>query len=354
MRIKPYVPGKPIEEVQRELGLKDVIKLASNENPLGPSPGGLKAVEERIGSIHIYPDGSCFQLKDALSRHLQVDREQIMVGNGSDELLKMIGEAFLNPGDEVIMAQPSFSEYNYVARLMGAVEVVVPTKDYTHDLEAMADAITEKTKIIFVCNPNNPTGTIVKRREVEDFLQRVPDNVLVVFDEAYYEYVDDPDYPQTLEYIAAGRNVITLRTFSKIYGLAGLRVGYGVATKEVAQLVDRVREPFNVNSLGQIAGVGALADTDFLQRSRQVNREGRDYLYQAFADLGLRYVPTQANFILVDVGQDSSDVFKKLLAQGVIVRSGDIFGLQTYLRVTIGKAEENERFINALKKVLGK
>lgn len=351
--IKPYVPGKPVEEVERELGLKDVLKLASNENPLGPSPLGLEALQEAACKVSYYPDGYCFYLRRALAARLGVREDNLIIGNGSDEILKLLAEAFVRPGEEAVMASPSFSEYEFATQLMGGCPVPVPSRALYHDIDAMLAAVNERTRLFFICNPNNPTGTIVPARDVERVLDELPPGVLVVLDEAYYEYVDDPAYPQSIKYVLQGRdNVIVLRTFSKIYGLAGLRVGYGVAVPELVAMVSRTREPFNVNLLAQAAARAALDDTAHLERSRQVNAEGKQYLYGEFARMKLEYVPTQANFVFVNLGVDSREVFTRMLKKGVIIRTGDIFGLPTWMRVTIGTPEQNRRMIQALGEVL--
>ncbi len=351
--IKPYVPGKPIEAVQREFGLKDVIKLASNENPIGPSPKAIEAMQESAAKMFLYPDGYCTEIRTALANHLGVKENELIFGNGSDEIIKLLGETFVEPGDEVIVADPSFSEYDFMCMLMGGTLKKVPLTNFTHDLEKMAEAITEKTKIIFICNPNNPTGTIVTKDEVDKFLERVPESVVVAFDEAYYEYVDDKDYPQTISYVKQGmKNIIVLRTFSKIHGLAGLRIGYGIANPDMIQLIERTREPFNVNLMAQKAALASLSDKEHLQRSNEVNTSGKKFLYEAFEDMGLEYIPTHSNFIMVKVGKHSREVFVELQKKGVIIRTGDIFGLDDYIRVTIGTEEENKRFIKALKEVL--
>lgn len=351
--IKPYVPGKPIEEVEREYGITGIIKLASNENPLGPSPLAMEAMSRAISRVHIYPDGNCYYLKSDLAKHIGLREENLIIGNGSDEILKMIAEAFLNAGDEVVFAHPSFSEYEFVSKIMDAKIVSVPLKkNFVHDLEAMLKVVSSATKIVFVCNPNNPTGTIVTQEELVSFLGKIPEHLLVVIDEAYYEYVSDPLYPDSLEFIRQGKKVIVLRTFSKIYGLAGLRIGYGISTPEIIGLINRVREPFNVNLMAQEAARASLQDSEHVRRSREMVLEGREFLYKAFDRLGLNYVPTQANFIFVDVGRDCREVFVSLLKKGVIVRTGDIFGHPTFLRVTIGTREENERFISCLEDVL--
>lgn len=352
MAIKPYVPGKPIEEVERELGISDVIKLASNENPLGPSPLAVEAMKNVLDKVNQYPDGNCFYLKQALAGFWSVTPAHLVVGNGSDEIIKLIAEAFLEEGDEAIMGHPSFSEYDFAVKIMGGRSVFVPLKNDTHDLEAMAQAITERTKLVFVCNPNNPTGTIVKKADVDRLLSVLPDHVIAIMDEAYYEYVADSDYPDSLEYVRANKNVIVLRTFSKIYGLAGLRIGYGVARPELVNLIMRVREPFNVNLPAQAAAIAALKDSEHVERSRRANDEGKNYLYQEFERMGLAYTPTETNFIWLVIRADCQKVFSKLLRRGVIVRTGDIFGAPDVIRVTIGTMEQNRRFIANLEEVL--
>jgi len=352
-KLKPYTPGKPIEEVQRELGIDNIIKMASNENPLGPSPLGKQAVANMLDKLHIYPDANCFGLKHKLSEFLDYDMQGILIGNGSDELLKLLAETFLNPDDEIICAHPSFSEYDFAATIMGAKTVHVPLVNFTHDLKALLAAVTPRTKMVFICNPNNPTGTIVTGDEIDAFMAQVPEDVLVVFDEAYFEYVNNTSYTSGIKYARAGRNVVVLRTFSKIYGLAALRVGYALTTPEIAAVVERVMEPFNVNALAQAAAVAALDDREHLMKSRELNQAGKEYLYKEFGQMGLNYVPTEANFIFVDVQKDSKEVFQQLLKQGVIIRSGDIFDHPTFIRVTIGNQAENARFIEGLKKVLG-
>ncbi|MDH7568082.1 MAG: histidinol-phosphate transaminase [Armatimonadota bacterium] len=351
-RLVPYVPGKPIEEVEREYGITDIIKLASNENPLGPSPAALAAMQAALARVNLYPDGSAYVLTRRLAQHWNMPPECIALGNGSDELLHYLGVAYLEPGDEVIQAHPSFVRYESAAVLNNCRCISIPLKNYTHDLEAMADAITEKTKLFFVCNPNNPTGTIVTRAAVDGLLDRLPNRVLLVMDEAYYEYVDDPEYPDALSYVREGRNVVALRTFSKIYALAGLRIGYAIARPEVIWAIHQVREPFNVNSIAQAGALASLDDPDQVERGRRANRDGREYLYAACERLGLPYVRSQANFVFLDTRADSRKVFEGLLRRGVIVRTGDIFGLPTHIRVTVGTAEENARFVRTLEEVL--
>ncbi|NLC07978.1 MAG: histidinol-phosphate transaminase [Syntrophomonadaceae bacterium] len=352
LEIKPYFPGKPIEEVERELGLTDVIKLASNENPLGPSPQAVAAIKKAAEKVNFYPDSNCFYLKENLAKHLGIDPGMLIIGNGSDELLKLIAEAFLNEGEEVICGNPSFSEYDFVTQIMAGKMIQIPLQNLTYDLRSIADRITPSTKLIFICNPNNPTGTIVTYQEVEEFMKRVPDDVLVIFDEAYYEYVTDPEFPDSLKYIHQGRRVIVLRTFSKIYGLAGLRVGYGIATPDIIDCLMRVREPFNVNSIAQAGALAGLADQVWIKQAKEVNTQGRDYLYRELTAMDLEYAPTQGNFIFINVKTDGVEVGQRMMRAGVIVRPGNIFGYPEYIRVTIGTKEQNERFIKVLRQVL--
>ena len=350
--LRPYVPGKPIEEVQREFGLTEVIKLASNENPLGPSPRVAPALVEAAAGLALYPDGACFHTVNALAEHWNVPHDHIVVGNGSDEIIHYLGLVYLQPGDELLTGDPSFLRYEAAAVLNQSAFVAVPLKNHTFDLEAIADRINPRTRLIFIANPNNPTGTIVRRPELERFLDRCPEDALVVMDEAYFEYADDPDYPDGLDYVREGRNVIVLRTFSKIYALAALRIGYGIARPEIVKAIHQVREPFNVNSLAQAAAVASLADPDQVIRSRTSNCAGRDYLYGEFARMGLPYVETQANFVLVDLARPARPIFDALLRRGIIVRCGDVLGLPTFLRTSIGTDSDNRRFITELEAVL--
>ncbi|MBI3912435.1 MAG: histidinol-phosphate transaminase [Armatimonadetes bacterium] len=351
-RLIPYSPGKPIEEVKRELGLTDVIKLASNENPLGPSPRALAAMQAAAAHVGLYPDGSCYSLVQALARHWDVPTEYLIAGNGSDEIIHFLGLAYLRPGDEVLSCEPTFVRYQSAAILNQAEYIAPPLRDFRYDLAAMAERLSPRTRMVFIANPNNPTGTIVAAAEMRRFLDLVPESAIVVVDEAYCEYATSPDYPQTWPYVREGRNVVVLRTFSKIYALAGLRVGYGIARPEIIAALHQVREPFNVSSLAQAAAMASLEDREQVERSRRTNREGLVQLTAGFARLGLRWVPSQANFILVDVGRPCVPVFQALLRRGVIVRTGDIFGLPTWLRVTVGTAAENERFLGALSAAL--
>ena len=346
--IKAYQGGKPIEEVKRELGLSDIIKLASNENPLGPSPLALQAIEESAKEVHFYPDGNGYYLKADLVKHLDVTEEHLILTNGSNEVLTLVGETYLRPGDEVIYAEGAFVVYEHVAQVSGATAVAVPMQNDTHDLLAMASAITDKTKVIFIANPNNPTGTMVTAAETAQFMAQVPENVLVVFDEAYYEYVTNPDYPHTLPYVMEERNFIITRTFSKIYGLAGLRVGYGIAPPSIISTMNPVRQPFNCNAIAQAAARAALKDTDYVKQSQELNELGKTFLYDALEKLGLRYIKTEGNFIMVFVNQTGAEFVEAMMKKGVIVRGMAGYGFPDAIRVTIGRQEENERFIKVL------
>jgi histidinol-phosphate aminotransferase len=349
----PYQPGKPIEELERELGITDCIKLASNENPVGPSPKAVEAMEKAIRQANFYPDGGCFYLKNALSKKYGVPPSQIVVGNGSNEVIEIFMRTVLTPADDVVISQYSFIVYKLIAQAMGVKAVFVPAKeDYSHDLDAMADAITERTKIVFVDNPNNPTGTLVQREAFDKFMQRVPERVVVVADEAYDDYVDPTIFPDSLHYLKAGRRIVILKTFAKIYGLSGLRLGYGFAPDELVDAMNRVRQPFNVNAIAQAAGLAALSDDGHVRKSREINEKGKAYLYKAFDEMGISYFPTYGNFMTIDTGQDAGPVYEALLQLGVIVRPVKGYGLPNHLRMTIGTAEQNTRLVESLKKVL--
>jgi len=351
--MKPYVPGTPIEEVQREYGLKDVIKLASNENPLGTSPKALAAIEEALSRLNRYPDAQSYTLRHALAEHLGVEPEQVVVGNGGDGVIVQTCMAYLEEDDEVIVSRSSFPVYDIFTHAMRATLIKIPLKNYGLDLEAMAGAISDRTKLIFVCNPNNPTGTIVTAGEVGAFMEQVPDHVLVVFDEAYYELVASDEYPDTFQYIREERdNVMILRTFSKIYGLAGIRLGYGIAMPEVLAPLNRVKESFSVNLLAQAAGVAALEDEAFRRKSVAANHAGRLFLYREFERLGLPYVESHTNFILVEIGPRATTIQKRLLERGVIVRPCTAYDLPNFLRITVGTPAQNGRLIEALESVL--
>lgn len=348
----PYPPGKPIEELERELGITGSIKLASNENPLGPSKKAVAAVSNALGNLHRYPDGSGYYLKEKLSSRLNVPTDMIILGNGSNEIIELLIRTFLRPGDETVMADPSFAVYPLVTRAAGGSSILVPLdKDFRHDLPAMAKAITEKTRIVFIANPNNPTGTVVLKDEFSAFMKDVPEEVVVCVDEAYVEFVKCADFPDTLEYIKSGHPVVALRTFSKIYGLAGLRCGYGVADARIINYMDRVRQPFNVNSLAQAAALAALDDGEHLKATLENNKNGLEYLFNELKSFGFEVVPTEANFFLVKVG-DGKSVYNGLLKKGVIVRPMASYGLPEYIRVTVGLPEENRRFIKAFKETI--
>ncbi|MEA3186920.1 MAG: histidinol-phosphate aminotransferase [Chthoniobacter sp.] len=349
-----YEAGKPIEDVARELGLdpSEIIKLASNENPLGPSPRALSAMRESLERAHFYPDGGGYYLREAIAEGLGLDRENVILGNGSNEIIEFIGHAFLRPGDEVITAKHAFLVYKLMASLFGARTTEIDDPGFAHDLTAMADAITSETREIFITNPNNPTGTLVGQREIDRFMQRVPDHVIVVFDEAYFEFLDDA--PDTLKFIREGReNVVVLRTFSKIQGLANLRIGYGLGSKAMIEVLQKTRQPFNANGIAQAGALAGLHDTEHQGRTRELTVEGRNFLQEEFAALGLEFVPSHANFVLVKVG-DGAQVFKQLLATGIIIRAMAAYQLPEWIRVSIGTMEQNKRFISELKKLLGR
>jgi histidinol-phosphate aminotransferase len=352
--IAPYEPGKPIEELERELGISDAIKLASNENPLAPSPRVQKALVAALNTLNRYPDGSGFYLRTALAKKHGVTPEQVILGNGSNELIELLVRTFLKPGDEAIVPHPSFVVYPMIVQAAGGIRVMVMLKDYRLDLEAMARAATALTKLVFIANPNNPTATIVTADEVEHFMGRISERTIVVFDEAYIEFALGPDFPDTLNYIRQGRKVIVLRTFSKANSLAGLRVGYGIADADATALMNRIRQPFNVNSLAQAAARAALEDDEHVQECVRMIEAGRRELCAEFTALGLKYVPSRANFILVDVGRSAADIYQKLLHQGVIVRPLTSFGMESTLRITVGTPEENRRLVKALRAVLRK
>ena len=349
-RIVPYVPGKPIDEVEREYGIQGSAKLASNENPLGPSPKAVAALRERLEELHLYPDGGCFHLRRALAAKLGVAPERLVFGNGSNELIELAVRTFLRPGDEALLSQGTFVAYGLALDAMGAALRTVPLKDFGYDLEGMARALTPETRCVFLANPNNPTGTVYGRAEWQDFIERVGPDVLVVADEAYFEYVSDPDYPDSLDDHREDRAVLTLRTFSKAYGLAGLRIGYGIAHPEIVAMMNQVREPFNVNAAAQWAATAAVDDTEHLRRSIEVNLQGLALLAEGLAALGVEWVPSQANFILVRTGQVGR-VYEELLRRGVIVRPvGPEF--PEHVRVTVGTPDENRKFLDGLSRIL--
>lgn len=350
--IKPYVPGKPIDEVKREFGLKSVIKLASNENPYGPSPKAIAAIARAARDVNRYPDGDCFYLRQALSKKLNVDSRQIIFGNGSDELIVMAVRAFVSPGDEVIIAQPSFLIYDIASRLEGAAIKSVPLKNFRYDLAAMKKEVTSKTKIVFLGNPDNPSGGYFTQKDIEGFVAGLRDDILVFIDEAYYEYVEADDYVDSIGLLKKYPNVFVTRTFSKMYGLAGLRVGFGVGAEELVAVLNRLREPFNINSLAQEAALAALKDRAYYRGLSVKIRKQREFLYQSFKDMGLRSVESFTNFILVEVNRDSGAICRELLKRGVIIRDMSHWGMKGFIRVTIGTETENRRLVRALKETL--
>lgn len=356
--LSPYQAGKPIDELKREYGVTDVIKLASNENPLGPSPKVISAITNELTELSRYPDGNGFDLKAVLAKKYSVAVNQITLGNGSNDILEILTRAFVTPEHEIIFSQHAFVVYPIVTQAVGAKAVVVPAKNWGHDLGAMQKAITDKTRVIFIANPNNPTGTWLDKKELASFLHAVPESVLVVLDEAYFEFANSDNnakgYPDGVELTKQFPNLIVTRTFSKAYGLAGLRVGYSISDPQVADALNRVRQPFNVNSLALKAAEIAIGDSDYLEEGLKLNADGMSYLISAFEEMSLSYIPSVGNFICVNVGDNAMKVYDDLLYEGVIVRPVANYEMPEYLRITIGTETENERFITALKKVLKK
>jgi len=350
--LQPYQPGKPLSELQREYGIRDAVKLASNENPLGPGKLALAALRDGLAELGRYPDGNGFALKAALAERHAVGADQITLGNGSNDVLEFVARVFLRPGREAIFSEHAFAVYPIVTQAVGATAVMTPAMDYGYDLQAILDRINERTGVVFVANPNNPTGTWLAGAPLRAFLDQVPAHVAVVLDEAYFEYVQEPDYPDTTGWVRDYPNLVVTRTFSKAYGLAGLRVGYGISHPSVADLFNRVRQPFNVNALAQTAAEAALSDTEHLLESVRINREGMSQLTEAFERLGLDWIPSVANFVSVDMGRPAGALYEGLLREGVIVRPIAGYGLPNHLRATIGLPEENARLIAALERVL--
>jgi histidinol-phosphate aminotransferase len=346
-----YVPGKPIEDVARELGLEpdQIVKLASNENPLGPSPIALKAMQEALQRAHFYPDGGGYHLRAGIATKFGLNPENVMLGTGSNEIIEFLGHAFLRPDDNIVTAEHAFVVYKILAKLFGAETIEVADPDLTHDLPAMAAAMNERTKIVYIANPNNPTGTMVGQDELDRFVSLVPSTVLIAIDEAYYEFLPNP--PDCLKYIDEHPNVIVLRTFSKIQGLAGLRIGYGLGHRDLIRLLQKTRQPFNVNSIAQAGALAGLQDEEHQAKTRQVTHEGRDFLQTGFAKRNLEYVPSVANFVLVKVGS-GKEVFQRLLNRGMIVRAMDEYKLPEWIRVSVGTPEQNRRFFEDLDAVL--
>jgi len=353
LKMAPYSPGKPIEEVQRELGITDVVKLASNENPLGPSPLAVEAVKAATSGMNIYPDASGHKVREAIAAHVGIDAKHVILGNGSDEILNVLGQVFLDgPDHRAVMGWPSFLRYPATANLADSQCAKVPLdKNWCHDIGAMVEAITPETRLVFLANPNNPTGTLTKQQDVERLIAALPAGAVLVLDEAYYEFAKDVEgYPDSLQWVREGRPVVVVRTFSKSYGLAGIRVGYGFAPLEIVDAYNRVREPFDVNSLAQVAAIAALKDEQHLKNTLVTNRQGMATIVTRMKELGHNTVESHANFVCIEVG-DAKQVADKLLHQGVIVRSGHVFDMPNHIRVTIGTPAEVDRFLTAFEEV---
>ncbi len=348
----PYPPGKPMEELKRELGISDVIKMASNENALGPSPRAEEAVRAVAGRLHIYPDGSCWYLKEALARRFGCKMEEIVVGNGSNELIELLVRVFVRPGENVVTSFPSFLMYQKMVQAMGGENRVVPLKDFTHDLRAILEAVDPHTRIIFLDNPNNPTGSVLSREAIEEFLGTLPPDCLVVLDEAYMEFADPDSTVSGTAFLGEDERVVTLRTFSKAYGLGGLRLGYGIMAASLTGLLERVRQPFNVNAVAQAAGLAALEDKEHLEATLAMVEEGKRFFSTELPRLGAVVFPSHTNFILVDLGREAKGIYEAMLRQGVIIRPMTAYGFPNHVRITIGRAEENRRCLAALEKAL--
>lgn len=349
--INPYIPGKRLEEAVKELGIQRIVKLASNENPLGCSPRVYEAVKKVLETPSRYPDGNCTELRGELSRQTGLTPQQFIIGAGSFELIAFVAETFIQPGDEAIMPVPSFSWYGTVTRLREGRIIQIPLKEERVDLQAIQGAITDKTKVIWLCNPNNPTGTLIPREELAQFLESVPRHIAVALDEAYYDFITEPGYPDSLEWLYRFDHVIVLRTFSKIHGLASLRIGYAAASERTISYFNRIRQIFNVNAVAQAAAVVSLRDKDFRRRVFENNRQGKEYLYGEFSRLGFSFIPSEASFVMVHVREDSEGLFQQLLREGVIIRPGTGFGMKEWLRVSVGTEEENRIFIEALERL---
>lgn len=351
--IAPYEPGKPIEELQRELGLKRIIKIASNENPVGLSKKAIRAIRKACTSVNRYPDGNCFSLRQKLCRQLGVDGSNIVFGNGSNEIIELVTRAYLNEGEEAVMPYPAFLIFGIAVAIQGGKAVSVPVENFRYDLNAMRKAINSKTKLVFIDNPNNPLGISVGKKELEEFLKSIPENVILVLDEAYNEFVERPNFPNGLEYLEAA-NVVVTRTFSKAFGLSGLRIGYGIAKKEIIEYLERVRQPFNVNSLAQAAALASLDDAEFIDKIKKMVKDEKRIMYKNLESMNIKYVASDTNFILINSGMNSRELFKLMLKEGIIVRDMCAYGLENYIRVTIGKPDENKRFIKVFRKILSR
>jgi histidinol-phosphate aminotransferase len=352
LKLKPYQPGKSIDEVKRQFGLSEIVKLASNENPFGCSEKVVTELDKFTGRFSLYPDGYATELREKLAEHLDVKPQQLILGNGSDEIIQMISRGLLSPGTNTVMAAPTFPQYKHNGIIEGCEIREVPLKNGAHDLDAMAVEIDENTVVVWLCSPNNPTGLYIKQKDLEAFLSKVPGDVLVVLDEAYFEYVTAEDFHDSLELLKTYKNVLVLRTFSKIYGLASFRVGYGIAHEETIAALEPVREPFNVNTLAQAAALAALEDQEFIQKCKLENKAGLEQFYQFCNEAGLKYYPSEGNFILIDIKADGQEVFQFLMERGYIVRSGKALGFPTCLRITVGSKAQNEGIIQKIKEFL--
>ena len=350
--ISPYAPGKPISELERELGLKDIVKLASNENPLGTSPKALKAAQDALMDASRYPDGNGFELKAAISDRYGVQVESIVLGNGSNDLLELAARAFLEPGLSAVYSKHAFAVYALAVLAVGAQGIETEAKHWGHDLDLMLDNVAKDTRVVFIANPNNPTGTLLSKAEIESFLKRLPSSVVVVLDEAYNEYLPEGMDTESVKWLSQFPNLIITRTFSKAYGLAGLRVGFALANPELADMMNRVRQPFNVNSIAQAASIAALTDTAFLEKSREVNFSGMEQIIEGLNRLGLEHIPSFGNFLTFHVG-NAGEIYQKLLRLGVIVRPIAGYAMPEHLRVSIGLEHENEKFLKALERAIG-
>ncbi|WP_338470086.1 histidinol-phosphate transaminase [Niallia sp. XMNu-256] len=352
LTLKPYQPGRPIESVKREYGLENIVKLASNENPFGASPKAVEALKEAVTNFAIYPDGYATKLRESMCDFLKVNQNQLIFGNGADNLIQIVSRAFLLPGKNTVMPSPSFSQYKHNAIVDGAEIREIPLNDGEHDLESMLKAIDENTAVVWVCSPNNPTGLHISKEKLVSFLDRVPDQTLVVIDDAYHDYVVADDFYDSVDFAKTYKNVIVVRTFSKIYGIASLRIGYGIAHEDIIRALEPVREPFNVNTLGQIAAIAAINDQEYVEECKKKNRDGMAQFELFCKEKQLKYFPSQANFILIDFGTSGDEVFQYLLERGYIVRSGNALGFPTSVRVTVGSTEENNGVIEVMTQYL--
>lgn len=352
-RMKPYSPGKPIWEVQRELGIEKVTKLASNENPLGPSPLALTAIQSYLTDIHRYPDADTVDLRGAIAEKLQFSPDEVLVTNGADELITLISETFLDPGDEIIVPSPTFSEYEFGSNLMDARVVQVPLReDYRYNVDDILAAVTEQTKLLYICSPNNPTGTYMKKQDLHRLMDELPSYVLVIFDGAYSHFVTADDYCDGLELVRLGYPIVVTQTFSKIYGLAGIRVGYGIASPSILHSIRQVKEPFNVNALAQVGATAAIKDDLHLNATREMNARGREQLYESLQEMGLNFTRSMSNFLLVELGPDAKNIYEKLMNKGIIVRYGGAWNLPNHVRISVGTSDDHLALIGTLREVL--